>query len=68
MDADRTLSQGLGFFTTNWSGSTAEQNVPAVLIVDAQGVLRFKYISQNTMDRPPLEYLVWIVGAINGSR
>lgn len=68
VDADRTLSQGLGFFTTNWSGSTAEQNVPTVLIVDAAGVLQFKYMSQNTVDRPPLEYLVRVVEVLNGGR
>ena len=67
VDADRTLSQGLGFFTTNWSGSNAEQNVPTVLIIDANGVLQFKYMSQNTVDRPPLEYLVRVVGVLNGA-
>lgn len=68
VDADRTLSQGLGFFTTNWSGSNAEQNVPTVLLIDANGVLRFKYMSQNTVDRPPLEYLVWMVDVLNAER
>jgi peroxiredoxin len=66
VDADRTLSAGLGFFTTDWSGSTAEQNIPTVLIIDAAGVLQFKYMSQNTMDRPPLDYLVQVVGVVNG--
>lgn len=65
VDADRTLSQGLGFFTTDWGGSRAEQNIPAVLIIDAQGVLQFKYLSQNTLDRPPLEYLVRVVERLN---
>jgi peroxiredoxin len=68
VDADRALSQGLGLFTTNWSGSTAEQNVPTVLILDANGVLQFKYMSQNTVDRPPLEYLVRVLEVLNGSR
>ena len=67
VDADRALSQGLGFFTTSWSGSTAEQNVPTVLIIDPNGVLQFKYMSQNTVDRPPLEYLVRVVGVLNGA-
>ncbi len=66
VDADHSVSQGLGFFTTNWSGSTAEQNVPTVLIIDAEGVLQLKYMSQNTVDRPPLEYLVQVVDVING--
>ena len=67
VDADRTVSEGLGFFTTDWSGSNAEQNVPTILIIDAEGVLQFKYMSQNTVDRPPLEYLVRIVDVINGT-
>jgi peroxiredoxin len=66
VDGDRTLSEGLGFFTTDWSGSDAEQNVPTVLIIDAAGTLQFKYMSQNTIDRPPLEYLVQVLDVING--
>jgi peroxiredoxin len=66
VDADRTLSRGLGLFTTNWSGSNAEQNVPTVLIIDANGVLQLKYMSQNTVDRPPLLYLVHVLNILNG--
>lgn len=66
VDADRTISKGLGFFTTDWSGSDAEQNVPTILIIDAQGTLQFKYMSQNTIDRPPLEYLVQVIDVLNG--
>jgi hypothetical protein len=60
------VSQGLGLFSTDWGGSTAEQNIPTVLIIDAEGVLQFKYMSQNTLDRPPLEYLVRVVDILNG--
>ncbi len=66
VDADKAVSRGLGFFTTDWGGSNAEQNVPTVLIIDAEGVLQFKYMSQNTLDRPPLEYLVRVVDILNG--
>ncbi|NNM04755.1 MAG: redoxin domain-containing protein [Gemmatimonadetes bacterium] len=66
VDGDRFLSEGLGFFTTDWSGSDAEQNVPTILIVDQDGILQFKYMSQNTIDRPPLEYLVQVVDLMNG--
>ena len=65
VDADHAVSQGLGFFTTDWGGSTAEQNVPTILILDSQGILQFKYMSQSTVDRPPLEYLVQVVDVIN---
>lgn len=64
-DADRVVSGGLGFFTTDWGGSHAEQNIPTVLIVDSEGILQFKYMSQNTLDRPPLEYLTRVVEIIN---
>ena len=66
VDADHAVSQGLGFFTTDWGGSTAEQNIPTILIIDAEGILQFKYMSQNTVDRPPLEYLVQVVDVLNG--
>ena len=66
VDGERTVSEGLGLFTTDWSGSNAEQNVPTILLVDSNGVLQFKYMSQNTIDRPPLEYLVQVVDLMNG--
>ncbi|MFH1764843.1 MAG: redoxin domain-containing protein [Gemmatimonadota bacterium] len=66
VDADRTLSAGLGFFTTDWSGSDAEQNIPTLLLIDSEGILQFKYMSQSTVDRPPLEYLVQVVDVLNG--
>jgi peroxiredoxin len=61
VDADRTVSKGLGLFTTEWSGSKAEQNVPTVFVIDAAGVVQFKYHSQNTIDRPGAEYLARVV-------
>jgi hypothetical protein len=68
MDGDRTVSNGLGFFTTDWGGSNAEQNVPAVLLLCPQGIVQFKYISQNTMDRPPLEYLLQVINVLTEGR
>jgi hypothetical protein len=61
VDADRAVSRGLGLFTTDWSGSPAEQNVPTVFILDTSGKVVFKYYSQNTLDRPPLTHLVEVV-------
>ena len=61
VDADRTLSKGLGLFTTEWSGSKVEQNVPTVYVIDPTGVVQFKYISQNTIDRPGVDHLVKVV-------
>ena len=67
IDGDRTVSSGLGFFTNEWGGSEVEQNVPTVLLIDAAGTVQFKYISQNTVDRPPLEYLVQVIEILAGT-
>lgn len=67
VDGERIVSSGLGLFTTDWGGSEAEQNIPAVLLVDAEGTVQFKYTSQNTMDRPPLDYLVEVAGILAGN-
>ncbi len=65
IDADAAVSKGLGLFTTEWGGSQIEQNVPTVYIIDGKGLLRFKYISQNTFDRPGPEYLLKILACIH---
>lgn len=65
MDADRALSKGLGLFTTEWSGSKVDQNVPTVFVLDRAGIVRFKYHSQNTVDRPGAEYLAKVVEWVN---
>lgn len=57
-DGERVLCKGLGVFAEEWSGSKIEQNIPSVFIVDPQGIVQFKYISQNTLDRPGLPYLL----------
>ncbi len=61
MDADRAVSKGLGIFTTEWSGSKVDQNVPTVFVIDPAGVVQFKYFSQNTVDRPGVEHIVKVV-------
>jgi hypothetical protein len=58
IDEGARVSKGLGLFTTEWSGAKIEQNVPTVFLIDKKGVVRFKYISQNTFDRPQAEYLL----------
>jgi len=65
IDEDRKVTKGLGLFTTEWSGSKAEQLIPSVFVVDKQGILRFKYIGQNTWDRPSYEFLWKVLGWIN---
>jgi peroxiredoxin len=58
IDADRTLSKGLGLFATEWGGSKVDQNMTSVFIVDKKGVLQFKYIGQSTVDRPEYDVLL----------
>ena len=58
IDADRKVSKGLGLFTEEWGGSKIEQNIPTIFIVDSEGVVQFKYMSQSTFDRPNPDYLL----------
>lgn len=60
-DADQAVSKGLGLFTLEWDRAKVEQNVPTVFVIDKTGVIRFKYTSQNTFDRPSASYLVQIL-------
>jgi peroxiredoxin len=58
LDPERKVCRGLGVFTTEWSGSKVDQNVPTLFVIDAQGIVQLKYISQNTFDRPTAAYLL----------
>ncbi|MGB9836171.1 MAG: redoxin domain-containing protein [Candidatus Saccharicenans sp.] len=68
IDSEHLVSSGLGLFTTNWNGSQVEQNIPAVYLIDARGILRFKYVSQNTVDRPEYDYLFKIIEFIKAGK
>lgn len=57
IDADRKVSIGLELFRTEWNLNRAEQNVPTIFIIDKNGIIQFKYISQSTMDRPSFDYI-----------
>jgi peroxiredoxin len=65
IDEEAVVSKGLGVFTTEWGGSKIEQNVPTMYIVDKKGILQFKYISQNTFDRPGPDYLLNFISFLN---
>ena len=65
IDEEAIVSKGLGVFTTEWGGSEIEQNVPTMYIIDKKGVLQFKYISQNTFDRPGPDYLLNFISFLN---
>ncbi len=65
IDAQQKVSKGLGIFREEWSGSKVEQNIPTIIIVDKEGIVQFKYISQNTFDRPRPEYLMKILSCLD---
>ncbi len=58
MDSDQKVSNQLGLYRTEWGGSKIEQNVPTVILIDKKGIVRFKYFSQNTLDRPSAEHIL----------
>jgi peroxiredoxin len=68
IDEDRKLTKELGLFATEWSGSKADQLIPSEFIIDKNGILKFKYIGQNTTDRLSFDYLMKIVDMINKSK
>ena len=67
IDGDRKVSKGLDLFRTEW-GSKVDQNVPTTFIIDRNGIVRFKYFSQNTVDRPSYEYLMAILACITSGK
>jgi len=58
IDADHALSEKLDLFRTEWGNAAGDQNVPAIFLVDGEGTIQLKYISQNTFDRPDPAYLL----------
>ncbi|MGZ5514679.1 MAG: redoxin domain-containing protein [Candidatus Aminicenantales bacterium] len=68
IDGERTLSKKLDLFRHEWSGGKVDQNIPSVYIVDASGILQFKYLGQNTVDRPGYDYLMKVLEVINSSK
>jgi peroxiredoxin len=61
IDSARTVSKTLGLFMTDWGGSKVDQNIPAIYLLDKNGILKFKYVGQNTQDRPKPEYLIKVI-------
>jgi len=68
VDGERTLSKKLDLFRNEWSGSKVDQNIPSVYIIDSNGVLQFKYLGQNTVDRPGYDYLMKVLEVINANK
>jgi peroxiredoxin len=63
-DADHQLSERLDIFRKEWRGTNVDQNIPTYILVDKEGKVLFKYISQHTIDRPTSGYLEKIMDAL----
>ena len=68
VDGERTLSKKLDLFRNEWGGGKVDQNIPSVYIIDSNGVLQFKYLGQNTVDRPGYDYLLKVLEVINSNK
>ena len=66
VDDKQEVSKGLDLMRMEWGGTETLQNVPAVYFIDKDGILRFKYISQSTIDRPSTEYILNVIESILG--
>ena len=64
IDDKQEVSKGLDLSRTEWDGCKTLQNIPAVFIIDKDGIIRFKYISQNTTDRPSSAYILSFIEKI----
>jgi peroxiredoxin len=64
MDEKQEVSKGLDIYRTEWSGTKTQQNIPTVYVIDKKGIVRFKYISQSTVDRPSSEYILDIISRL----
>jgi len=63
-DEKRELSKGLDLFREEWNGGKGDQNIPAVFLLDKDRIVRFKFISQHTVDRPTAAYLEKMMKAV----
>ena len=60
-DVNHQLSERLDIFRTEWWGTTVDQNMPTLILLDTKGIVQFKYISQHTIDRSSSSYLIKIM-------
>lgn len=60
-DGDFEVAKGLDLYRSEWGKGKADQNIPAIFIIDAKGVIQFKYLSQSAIDRPTLAYIMSVI-------
>jgi len=63
-DEKHELSERFEIFRTEWWGTTVDQNMPTLILLDTDGTVVFKYISQHTIDRPTSRYLIKMMDAL----
>ena len=61
IDAERKVSKSLGLYKPDWNNGKGPMNIPAVFIIDKNGTVQFKYLSQITFDRPGFDYLMKVL-------
>lgn len=61
IDKKHILSERLEIFRTELWGTSVEQNIPTYILLDTNGTVVFKYISQHTIDRPTMNYLIKVI-------
>lgn len=64
IDSSRAVSKSLRLFMSEWGGSKVDQNIPAVFLIDKNGILKFKYVGQSTTDRPGVNYLIKVMESL----
>jgi peroxiredoxin len=65
IDTGAEVSKGLRLYAPDWNTGIGPMNIPAVFIIDKNGILQFKYISQVTFDRPGFDYLSKVLPCID---
>lgn len=63
-DENHQLSTKLKLYTSNWDSYYNEQNVPTIFILDEEGLIKFKYVSQETFDRLPASYIIEVLDRV----
>jgi peroxiredoxin len=61
VDDKFTLGKRLDIYKAEWGGTKIDQYQPTVILLDTKGNVIFKYMSQYTLDRPSVDYLVKIM-------
>lgn len=58
VDDKQEVSKGLDLSRMEWDGGKTLQNVPTLFIIDKEGIVQFKYMSQSAADRPSSAYVL----------